>query len=192
MTGAAAAARARELAEHHALGAGEPVLRTQRLLLRRWREADLDPFAAMSADPEVMRHFPAPLDRAASDAVARYGDACFEVHGFGLAAVERLDDGAFVGFVGLHRQRWFPEDVEIGWRLARTAWGAGLATEAARAWVASAHRDHGLRRLISITAPANAASLAVMRRLGMREAARGVREGRQLVVHALRLPAADG
>lgn len=174
------------LAAGHRFGAGTTVLETERLLLRRWRQEDLEPFAATNADPEVMHHFATgPLDRERSDALARYADACFEVHGFGLAAVAGRS-GGFCGFVGLHRHRRRPDDVEIGWRLARGAWGRGYATEAARAWVAAAP-GLGLDRLVSFIAPANAASLAVARRLGMTETSREVWDGQDVAVHALDL-----
>lgn len=158
-------------------------LTTPRLLLRRWTPADREPFAALNADPETMRHFPAPLERAASDQLADYCDDCFEVlsshgHPFGLAAVERREDGRFLGFVGLHRMRWYPEDVEIGWRLSRDAWGRGYATEAASLWLGYARDVLGLPRLISVVAPDNAASLAVTRKLGMVPGWTGEREGR--------------
>nr|WP_218885459.1 GNAT family N-acetyltransferase [Kineococcus aurantiacus] len=164
---------------------------TPRLLLRRWTAADREPFAALNADPEVMRFFPSVLDREASDRLAHYADSRFEelsVDGepFGLSAVQRREDGAFLGFTGLHRMRWYPEDVEIGWRLARHAWGRGYATEAARAWVGRA-RALGLPRLISIVDPDNAASLAVTRKLGMVEGWRAEAEGRPHVVTVLQL-----
>lgn len=148
-------------------------LATQRLVLRRWSAADREPFAALCADPEVMRHFPAVLSRVEADALADRADGGFDAprsggSPYGLAAVERRADGEFLGFVGLHHMRWYPDDVEIGWRLARSAWGRGYATEAATAWVTHARDVLRLPRLISITTPGNAASLAVMRRLGMR------------------------
>jgi RimJ/RimL family protein N-acetyltransferase len=154
--------------------AGEPFrLATQRLVLRRWSDADREPFAALCADPEVMRHFPAVLSRAEADELADRADGAFERRRsngapYGLAAVERREDGRFLGFVGLNHMRWYPDDVEIGWRLARDAWGRGYATEAATAWVGYARDVLRLPRLISITVPANTASLAVMRRIGMR------------------------
>ena len=162
-------------------------LATPRLLLRRWTEADREPFAAVNADPEVMRHFPATLDRAASDTLAGYCDETFDRFGFGLSAVERREDGRFLGFTGLHRMRWYPDDVEIGWRLSRAAWGQGFATEAASMWVGCARDVLRLPRLISIIHPDNAASFAVARKLGMTEGWRGDSEERPHVVMTLPL-----
>ncbi|WP_246852712.1 GNAT family N-acetyltransferase [Naasia sp. SYSU D00948] len=147
-------------------------MRTARLLLRQWREEDLEPFAHLNADPEVMRHFPAPLDRAASDALAQRARQHLDEHGWGLWAVEVLDGphAGFVGFTGLARPRFeahFTPAIEVGWRLARPVWGHGYATEAAQAAVAFGFRELGLEEIVSFTAVGNARSTAVMRRLGM-------------------------
>nr|WP_240896018.1 GNAT family N-acetyltransferase [Kineococcus siccus] len=163
--------------------------------MRRWSAADAEPFAALCADPEVMRHFPAVLSRAEADALADRADRCFDERRsagspYGLAAVERRADGEFLGFVGLHHMRWYPDDVEIGWRLARSAWGQGYATEAATAWVAYARDVLRLPRLISITVPGNTASTAVMRRIGMRFGWEGSGEVDH-VVHVLDLQPGD-
>jgi RimJ/RimL family protein N-acetyltransferase len=146
------------------------MLRTERLLLRRWRPADREPFAAMNADPEVMRHFPAPLTRAESDAGVDRIEAEFEERGFGLWALEVAASGEFIGFTGLSVPRFeahFTPAVEIGWRLARPAWGHGYASEAARRALASAFDDHGLTEVVSFTSQSNVRSQAVMRRIGL-------------------------
>ncbi|GAA4993505.1 GNAT family N-acetyltransferase [Kineococcus glutinatus] len=154
-------------------------LRTDRLLLRRWREEDLAPFAALNADPEVVEHLAAPLDRAGSDALAARGDGEFDRHGWGLWAVEVAegpDAGRFAGFTGLLEQTFeahFTPAVEVGWRLARWSWGRGYATEAATRALDVAFGDPaaggaGLAEVVSITTPSNVRSQAVMRRLGMR------------------------
>lgn len=145
-------------------------IRTTRLLMRRWRASDRDVFAAMNADPEVMRYFPGLQDRAASDAAADRFDARFEEQGFGLWGLERLDSGDFIGFTGLNPM---PEGVpgaggmEVGWRLARQAWGQGFATEAARKALDVAFGPLGYTQIWSMTAILNLPSQRVMQRLGM-------------------------
>ena len=145
-------------------------IRTARLVMRRWRDADRAPFAAMSADPDVMRYFPAALDRAASDAVIDRIEALFTEQGFGLWALELAGPAEFIGFTGLNPM---PGDVpgaggmEVGWRLARPAWHQGYATEAARAAAGVAFGGVRLREIWSMTAIRNGPSQAVMRRLGM-------------------------
>jgi RimJ/RimL family protein N-acetyltransferase len=145
-------------------------LRTSRLLLRRWRPEDLEAFAAMNADPEVMEFFPAPLKRASSDALAGRIEAGFAEYGFGLWAIEVASSGGFTGFVGLSVPSFeaaFMPAVEIGWRLARRAWGQGYATEAATAVLDAAFGPLALGEVVSFTSVANLRSRAVMRRLGM-------------------------
>lgn len=145
-------------------------LRTDRLVLRRWRAEDLEPFAALNADPEVMARFPSTLDRAASDALAETADAHFDEHGFGLWAVEVAGTGRLVGYTGLAVPRFtahFTPAVEVGWRLARHAWGQGYATEAAAAALDDAFGRVGLAEVVSFTSVGNERSRAVMRRLGM-------------------------
>jgi RimJ/RimL family protein N-acetyltransferase len=142
-------------------------LRTDRLLLRRWRDADRAPFAALSADPLVMEHFPAPQTREQSDALVDRIQAHFDEHGYGLWALEV--DGAFVGFTGLVWQTYeasFTPALEVGWRLARGAWGHGYATEAATA--ALARGLEVVDSVVSTTALTNLRSQRVMQRLGMR------------------------
>jgi RimJ/RimL family protein N-acetyltransferase len=145
-------------------------IETPRLLLRPWRDTDLAPFAALNADPEVMRHFPALLSRDESDALAARIRASFEAQGWGLWAVEEKGGAPFIGFVGLNRPTFdapFMPAVEIGWRLARAAWGAGYASEAARAALRFGFEQLALDAIVSFTAPVNTRSRAVMERLGM-------------------------
>ena len=145
-------------------------LRTERLLLRRWREADREPFAAMNADLRVMEHFPGVLSRAESDALASGIEAHFEERGFGLWAVEVLGGAPFVGFIGLTVPRFeaaFTPCVEIGWRLAAEHWGRGYATEGARAALAFGFEQLGLAEILSFTVPANVRSRRVMEKIGM-------------------------
>jgi RimJ/RimL family protein N-acetyltransferase len=146
---------------------GTVALTTPRLLLRTFRRDDLPLYAALNADPDVVRYLEGPLAREDSDDIAAWAQECYAREGLGLLAVERRQDGAFLGMCGLLHQRSYPEDVEVAWRLAREHWGHGYATEAATGWL-----DHGfgtlnLPRVISITDAPNLRSLAVMRRLGM-------------------------
>jgi ribosomal-protein-alanine N-acetyltransferase len=147
------------------------VLSTARLRLRPWRESDLAPFAAMNADARVMEHFPALLAREESDAMARRIMARLESQGWGLWALEVAGGEPFIGFAGLATpafEEYFTPCTEVGWRLARDAWGHGYATEAARAAVAFGFGNLGLAEIVSFTATTNTRSMAVMERLGMR------------------------
>ncbi len=150
-------------------------IRTARLAMRRWRESDQEPFAALNADPQTMRYFPATLDRAASDALVEVIEARFEHQGYGLWALELTRSGQFIGFTGLNPM---PDNVpgaggvEVGWRLAKHAWHHGYATEAAAAALGVAFGGVGLREIWSMTAVLNEPSQAVMRRLGLTEVAR--------------------
>lgn len=144
-------------------------LRTGRLVLRRWRDSDREPWAAMNADPEVREHLGEPLTREQSDAsVARF-TAEFDRRGYGWWAVEVRATGEFVGFAGLDPvEDHMPfTGVEIGWRLARPAWGHGYATEAARAVLAYGFDTLELPEILAITTATNHRSQAVMRRIGM-------------------------
>jgi RimJ/RimL family protein N-acetyltransferase len=145
-----------------------PRLRTSRLLLREWRDGDLAPFAAMNADPAVAAFLSAPLTRRESDAfVGRIIDH-WRSDDYALWAVERLADGVFIGFCGLSVPSWAPESTpEIGWRLARHAWGHGYATEAAHEVVRFAFEYLELEALVSYTTVSNIRSRRVMEKLGM-------------------------
>jgi RimJ/RimL family protein N-acetyltransferase len=143
---------------------------TARLVMRRWQDSDREPFAAMNADPAVRRYFPDLLDRAASDASIDRIEALFDQQGFGLWALEVAGTGEFIGFTGLNPM---PPGVpgaggmEVGWRLAQSAWHQGYATEAATAALDVALTGAGLTEIWSMTAVVNEPSQAVMRRVGM-------------------------
>jgi ribosomal-protein-alanine N-acetyltransferase len=145
-------------------------LSTDRLILRRWRDSDREPFARLNADPEVMRHFLRPLTRAESDAFVDRIEARFDERGFGLWAVERREDAAFLGFTGLAYQDFeahFTPCVEVGWRFDRFAWGHGYATEAAREALRLGFGPAGLAEIVSLTSRLNVPSMRVMERIGM-------------------------
>lgn len=146
------------------------MIETTRLRLRQWQSADAEPFAAMVADPEVMQYFPATLTRQESDVLLAKLQRRIEASGFGFWATERRDTGAFIGFVGLNIPDYplpFAPCVEIGWRLTRSAWGQGLASEAARAALRYGFDVLQLPEIVSFTSQHNRRSQAVMQRLGM-------------------------
>jgi RimJ/RimL family protein N-acetyltransferase len=145
-------------------------LDTARLKLRHWSAADLAPFAALNADPEVMRFMPGALSRSQSDAFAWACQAQLERQGFGLWAAEVREGAPFIGYVGIRAPTFeapFTPCIEVGWRLARDSWGHGYAIEAARACLTLAFGALALPEILSFTVPANTRSRAVMERLGM-------------------------
>jgi RimJ/RimL family protein N-acetyltransferase len=145
-----------------------PRVVTPRLLLREWRAADAEPHAAMCADPEVMRHLGGTLGGPESRKQMAEHAGHWTARGYGKWAVERRDTGEWIGRVGL----WDPPDwpeVEVGWTLARAAWGRGYATEAAAAAIGWAWAELACRRVVSLIESDNAASIAVARRLDMRQ-----------------------
>lgn len=145
-------------------------LRTQRLLLRPWRPEDLATFAALNADPEVMRHFPSVLSRAESDAFAARVMHRFDDQGWGLWAAEAPGVAPFIGFIGLAMATFpapFTPALEVGWRLAREHWGRTYAPEGALAALAFAFDELAVDEVVSFTAVANANSRRVMEKLGL-------------------------
>lgn len=145
-------------------------LNTSRLLLRKWQEKDLLPFAKMNADPEVMRYFPSTLTAIESDKLASRIQEKMRLNGWGLWAVEESETGKFAGFVGLNEPNFelpYSPCVEIGWRLAKEFWGKGYATEAAKKVLEFAFQQFGFTQLVSFTSLTNKPSIAVMERIGM-------------------------
>jgi RimJ/RimL family protein N-acetyltransferase len=145
-------------------------LESARLLMRQWCDEDLPEFAALCADPQVMRYFPAPLSRLQSAALIGRIRGHFAEHGFGLWALERKDSGAFIGFTGLALVGFdapFAPAVEIGWRLARRHWGLGFASEAAWTALRCGFGQLGLDEVVSFTATCNLPSEKVMQAIGM-------------------------
>jgi ribosomal-protein-alanine N-acetyltransferase len=145
-------------------------LQTERLLLRPWRPEDRAPFAALNADPVVMRWFPSVLTREESDALVDRIEGAFAEHGWGLWAAERRDTGAFTGFIGLSIPGFeapFLPGVEVGWRLAQEHWGRGFAPEGAAEALRFAFEVLGLAEVLSFTTVGNAKSRRVMEKLGL-------------------------
>jgi len=146
------------------------ILETERLLLRRWRESDREPFALLNAEPRVMEFMPRPLSRQKSDALADRIEAHFERHGFAQFAAELRGERRFIGFIGLSVPDFeaaFTPCVEIGWRLSADYWGQGLATEGARATLRYAFNVLELDEVVSFTAPGNLRSRRIMEKIGM-------------------------
>lgn len=149
-----------------------PFIHTERLLLRGWTPDDLAPFAAMCADPEVMRYIRDGKTR--SRAQSARSIASFQqgwrARGYGLFAVEAKDTGDLIGFAGLSSPDFLPEvypSVEIGWRFSKPNWGRGYASEAAAAALAFGVKDRGITDIVSICQIENGASARIMQKLGM-------------------------
>ncbi|MCA9016129.1 MAG: GNAT family N-acetyltransferase [Planctomycetaceae bacterium] len=145
-------------------------METSRLILRQWRESDLDPFAKLNADPQVMQYFPATLSYEQSVQMVERIKIHFDEYGFGLWAVELKEDAQFVGFIGLSVPQftaYFTPCIEIGWRLAVPFWNQGYASEGAQAVLEFGFTECYLKEIVSFTVPANKASRRVMEKIGM-------------------------
>lgn len=145
-------------------------LKTERLLLRGWKEEDRPEFVRMNRDPQVMEYFLKPLAASESDDLFRRIQEEFAVYGFGLFAVEKADTHEFIGWVGLHHfdfDVYFAPGIEIGWRLLPEAWGKGYALEMAAACLEFAFQQLHLGKVYSFTALCNKRSQRVMRKIGM-------------------------
>jgi RimJ/RimL family protein N-acetyltransferase len=171
-----------------------PELSTDRLLLRAWRDEDLEPFAALNADPRVMEFFRSVLSRQESDEMVQRVRAHFDQRGFGFWALEVKGGARLAGMVGLAVPSFdahFTPCVEIGWRLAVEHWGKGYATEAARECLRFAFQQLGLKEVVAFTAVGNFRSRRVMERIGMTRSERDdfdhprVPEGHPLRRHVL-------
>ncbi len=151
-------------------------LRTDRLLLRQWRDDDRQPFAALNNDSDVMQHFPRRFTREESDRFIDDNVNRISTEGWGAWAVESIVSGNFIGFVGFSRPAdWHPcaGEIDVGWRLGRTHWGYGYATEAAKCALQFGFDSIGFVELVSFTSECNLASISVMRKIGMRRDAKG-------------------
>jgi len=145
-------------------------LKTERLVLRDWKDSDRPVFAKMNGDARVMEFLPGPLTPEESNELVERIQNHIRKHGFGLYAAEILRHHSFIGYVGLSVPSFeakFTPCVEIGWRLAAEHWGQGFATEGARAVARHAFEDLGIGTLVSFTVPANVRSRRVMEKLGM-------------------------
>ncbi len=149
----------------------DTTLETERLLLRHWRDEDLDAFHRLNSDEQVMRFFPFRRSRAeAANALERFGNIVAE-DGFGWCAVTQRSTGKVVGFSGLSKVNFkapFTPAVEIGWRFLPEHWGNGYATESASSLIAHGFSDLDLAEIVAFAVPANTASTKIMERIGMR------------------------
>lgn len=146
------------------------IMETDRLILRDWTDDDLEPFAKLNADPEVMEYFPNVLSRSDSDKLALAIRNKIRIEGWGPWAVELKSSGEFIGVVGLQKTNValpFSPSVEVAWRLAKAYWGNGYATEAATASLSYASDILNIKQVVSFTAKLNSRSQAVMRKIGM-------------------------
>lgn len=142
---------------------------TERLVLRGWRESDLEPWAAMNADPRVRRYLGPLLTFEQAEAWALNYQDDLDRYGFGFWALEVRTSGEFIGFTGLHTldEEGPVSGVELAWRLARPAWGHGYATEAGLAALEYGFGTAGLPEVVAVTMARNLRSQAVMQRIGM-------------------------
>ena len=138
--------------------------------MRRWRDEDREPFAAMNADPAVMKHMQGLMTRERSDAFIDKVEAWWEAHGWGLWAIEVPGVAPLVGYAGLWPADYVTGDamVEVGWRMIREHWGHGYVTEAAREALRYGFEEVGLDEIVSFTVPQNERSWRVMERIGLR------------------------
>jgi RimJ/RimL family protein N-acetyltransferase len=145
-------------------------IRTERLILRRWREADLESYAALQSDPRVRRFFERPLTIGEAFEDGRRHAEGFDRNGFDLWVLERPGEAAFLGVTGVRRigrAMPFSPLVDVGWLLLPAFWGRGFAAEAARAALHDAFTRTGLDEVVAYTSRLNEPSRKVMRRLGM-------------------------
>ena len=145
---------------------GEPILITDRLILRPFRREDVPLYQAICADPKVMEFLGGTWTPDHTETVMAQANRGGKNAG-GMVAIERKTDGAFLGAAGLGVEQWYPDDIQVGWRLIPAYWGQGYASEAGRAWLDYGFDVLGRERIIAMADTPNHRSIAVMRRLGM-------------------------
>lgn len=146
------------------------IIKTERLILRPWKEEDLEPFAQLNADPRVREFFPGLLNRQESDQSVALWSEHITKYGWGLLAVALVQTEEFIGFIGMQVvdfEAHFTPAVEIGWRLAFNYWGKGYATEGASAMLQYGFKTLLLQEIVAVTAIHNQRSRHVMKKLGM-------------------------
>lgn len=151
-------------------GMQQEMFRSERLIFRTWSDQDVPAFAAINADRQVMRYFPAPLSVEETRAMITRLQEHQAEHGYCFWACEQRSDRQLIGMIGLSRPKMetaFTPCVEIGWRLHPSFWGKGLATEGAQACLDHGWNVLGLDEIVSFTAGINVPSIRVMERIGM-------------------------
>jgi RimJ/RimL family protein N-acetyltransferase len=175
-------------ATEHAEAVAIPVLSTERLWLRGFRASDLDGYAAMYGDPEVVRYLvsggPEPWDRGRCWRHMAFLVGHWQLRHCGVWAVEHKETGALVGAIGFAEPAGWP-GCELAWTLARRWWGQGYATEGARAALAHAATVLGKERIISLIHPENRASIRVAERIGERLQGRVQHLGREMLCYGV-------
>lgn len=146
-------------------------IETDRLILRDWKENDLELFRALNADDKVMEYFPNTLAKEETDNFYHLIKQEIKDSGYGLYAAEVKATGEFIGLIGLHKATFeadFTPCIEVGWRLKKEAWGNGYATEGAKACIQYAFMELGVKEVYSFTATINHRSENVMKKAGMK------------------------
>lgn len=146
------------------------LFQSNRLGFRKWKPSDLEDFVKLNADPEVMEHFPKTLTKIESELLMEKINAHWVEYGFTYYAVEILASGEWIGMLGLAYQKYstdYTPAIDIGWRLKKSAWGKGYATEGAKNCLTHAFDDLGIHQLISVCPTTNLRSERVMQKIGM-------------------------
>jgi RimJ/RimL family protein N-acetyltransferase len=161
-------------------------LETERLLLRPFRDDDLDDYARLCADPEVMRYLGPgqPLSRADAWRQMAFFLGHWHLRGYGMWAAELKETRTCVGRIGLHNPEGWP-GLEVGWVLDRSCWGRGLAAEGGRAALDHAFRQLKVDRVLSVIHPANVRSIRVAEKLGSRLDRQTVLNGNEVLLYAV-------
>ena len=146
------------------------IFTSNRLGFRHWIDSDKEPFFNMNSDEDVMRYFPKKLTKPESDGFVKRITTHFDIHGFGLYAVDLLESNEFIGFIGFQEANFdahFTPCIEIGWRLRKEYWNNGLATEGAQRCLDYAKQELKFEQIYSFTASTNIASESVMKKIGL-------------------------
>ena len=150
----------------------EYILTSERLGFRNWTDQDLEAFAAINSNPEVMEHFPQILSLKETAEFINRLKARYAKNGYCYFATEILETGEFIGFIGLDYKDFksnFTPAVDIGWRLKKSVWGKGYAPEGAKRCLEFAFDDLNLEKIIAICPETNVNSEKVMKKIGMKK-----------------------